>query len=309
MAAAEFDADHPRVNDFVTSFQARRASFQEALDRCGRYWGRVAVILAEEGLPIELAYLPLIESGYRTGAVSPAGAAGPWQFVAATGRAYGLRIDRYVDERRDPIRSTRAAARYLRDLHDMFGSWHLSLAAYNLGPARIARRLPSDGNRSFAGMVAAGSLPAETSNYVPQFLAAVRIAGAPEQHGFVRRQEQRFEYDTVLVRGGLGFRAIADLAGVSVAAIAELNPALLRQVTPPDLRRYAVRVPKGTKAGFALAYARLMDGGAPASDLLARARGDTSLAFRDTAVGPAAPPVCRPSGRPTDNRQMCRAAT
>ena len=259
-SSADFRVDHPYVDAFVSRFQTdRRASFQEALDRSGKYWDRIAVILEEEGLPIELAYVPLIESGYRTDATSPAGAAGPWQFVAATGRAYGLRIDRYVDERRDPVRSTRAAARYLRDLHAMFGSWPLSLAAYNAGPRRLARRLPPHVIPSFADMVVKAALPTETRNYVSQVLAAVRIAAAPERHGFLRPDDQRVEYDLVSVRPGLDFRAIAAMVGVSVMDIAELNPALVRNITPPDPDGYRVRLPKGTKASFALAYARMED--------------------------------------------------
>ena len=299
-SSAEFRVDHPSVDAFVTRFQTdRHASFQEALDRSGKYRDRIAVILEEEGVPIELAYVPLIESGYRTDAMSPAGAAGPWQFVAATGRAYGLRIDRYVDERRDPVRSTRAAARYLRDLHAMFGSWHLSLAAYNGGPGRIARRLPPRLHPSFADMVAKAVLPIETRNYVSQVLAAVRIAAAPERHGFQRPDDRRVEYDLVAVRPQLDFRTIAAMAGVPVTDIAELNPALVRNVTPPDRDGYRVRLPKGTKASFALAYAQLEDPQGRAAERRCRSR---VLHDQGTAGTPACMPAPLDEARQTMRR-------
>src|SRR5262249_24326227 len=136
------------------------------------------------GLPAELAYLPLIESGYRPQAVSPAGAVGPWQFIPETGRRYGLRIDSLVDERRDPIKSTQAASQYLKDLHEMFGDWELSLAAYNTGEYRVARILQDKNVEDYWDMRDRGYLPSETSNYVPKFLAAVQIARAPQEYGF-----------------------------------------------------------------------------------------------------------------------------
>ncbi len=175
--ADDFVLDDAQVIDLVSRFQwSRRASFHDALDRSGRYWSDIVAILAAEGVPIELAYVPLIESGYRTGGVSPAGAVGLWQLTAATARHYGLRVDRHVDQRRDPRMSTRAAARYLRDLHATFGSWDLSLAAYNVGPARVAHALRL---RRGATITVLGRLPRAARNYVAQFIAALRIAGAP----------------------------------------------------------------------------------------------------------------------------------
>jgi len=250
----EFSVDHPRVAHFVNSFQTRRREFfQDALGRSGKYQPRMAAILAREGVPTELAYVPLIESGYRPSVVSPAGAAGLWQFIRETGRRYGLRIDAYVDERRDPIKSTRAAARYLRDLHDIFGSWHLSLAAYNVGAQRIVHVLERRENSTYWDMQR--SLPRETNDYVPQFLAALHIASAPEAHGFAPPDHAPLQYDLVRVRHSLSLRALARLAGVPVTDLAELNPALVRSVTPPDRHGYQLRVPKGTKELFKIAYA------------------------------------------------------
>ena len=226
---SEFTANHPRIEHFVTRFKLRRReSLQDALERSGKYRARLTAILVREGVPTELSCLPLIESGYRTGVVSPAGAAGLWQFTRGTGREYGLRIDRYVDERRDPVKSTHAAARYLRDLHQMFGSWQLSLAAYNVGAQRIAHVLERSEIRTYWDLK--GALPQETNDYVPLFLAALHIASAPEAHGFARPDYTPLQYDVVRVERSLSFRLVAQMAGVSVAHIAELNPALVRKV-------------------------------------------------------------------------------
>jgi len=182
---AEFHFIHPRVTRFVALFESDgRGSLGTALSRSQRYVHDISTILREEGLPPELAYLPLIESAFRPYAVSGAGAVGLWQLVASTGRHYGLRIDRYVDERRDPAKSTRAAAKYLKDLHATFGDWHLSLAAYNSGEHAIARLLASRPSLSFWELRQTGHLHAETADFVPKFLAAVQIAESPEAHGF-----------------------------------------------------------------------------------------------------------------------------
>ncbi|MBP1690573.1 MAG: lytic murein transglycosylase, partial [Deltaproteobacteria bacterium] len=185
-AEGSFDLENPAVQSRVTAFQTHlRGFFGGALSRGAKYLPSMTDILVREGLPAELAYLPLIESGYRPQAVSPAGAAGPWQFIPATGRRYGLRIDALVDERRDPIKSTHAASLYLKDLHEMFGDWELSLAAYNSGEYRVARILADNKDvDDFWDMRDRGYLPSETSAYVPKVLAAVQIARAPEDYGF-----------------------------------------------------------------------------------------------------------------------------
>jgi len=252
----DLSMDDPRVIRFVAHYQTRmRGSLQDAFERSGQYRARIIAILEREGVPTDLAYLPLIESGFRTLAVSRAGAVGLWQFVPETGRRYGLRIDAYVDERRDPVRSTRAAARYLRDLHAQFRSWHLSLAAYNVGPARVARLVARRGVWPSARLLEENSLPLETRNYVSQFFAVVQIAHAPERHGFARSSQNPARYDVVRVRSSVSFRRLASLAGASVAEIAELNPALVQRITPPDQRGYLVRIPRGTKQRLQLADA------------------------------------------------------
>jgi peptidoglycan lytic transglycosylase D len=254
--SARFDVSHPRVDNFLQQFQTRwRDWFSIALSRSGRYLTSMSSILAKEGLPQELVYLPIIESGFRTDAVSHAGAAGPWQFIPETGRRYGLRIDRYVDERRDPIKSTRAAARYLKDLYAMFGDWHLSLAAYNGGENSISRILETGEAEDFWEMSERGFLCRETRDYVPKFLAAMQMAEQPEAFGFDPPIEQPVRYDLVEVNRSLSLATVARLSTASTEEIKDLNPALHHGVTPPQ--PYTVRLPKGTKGAFQTAYAML----------------------------------------------------
>ena len=252
----KFDFSHPGVDTFVTRFQTNlRGFFSEALSRSGRYVPRMSSILQKEGLPQELAYLPLIESGFSPYAVSRAGAVGPWQFIPETGRRYGLRIDQYVDERRDPVKSTHAAARYLKDLYSMFGDWHLSLAAYNTGEQNISRILERGRADDFWEMSERGYLYRETCDFVPRFLAAVQIAAMPEAYGFDVPDKAPDHYDLVTIQRPLSLATVAQLSGTSTDEIKELNPALRRGVVPPQ--GYAVRLPAGSKETFQIAYANL----------------------------------------------------
>jgi membrane-bound lytic murein transglycosylase D len=267
----EFSFSHPRVDNFVTQFQTNlRSFFARALSRSGRYVPRMSSILEKKGLPQQLAYLPLIESGFSPQAVSRAGAVGPWQLIPGTGRRYGLRIDRYVDERRDPVKSTKAAANYLKDLHDMFGDWHLSLAAYNTGEQNIARILERKRAEDFWQMSERGYLYQETQDFVPEFLAALQIAESPQAYGFEIPSEEPVEYDSVKVDRSLSLSTVAQLTGASTKDIRELNPALHRGVVPP--RGYLVRLPKGSKEAFAVGYANLSRSPAPRSTSRVHAR-------------------------------------
>lgn len=258
-AAAEapnFDFDHREVERYVSRFQSDlRGFYGRALERSGRFVPFMSSILEREGVPADLVYLPLIESGFQTGAVSHAGATGPWQFMRQTGRRYGLRIDRYVDERRDPIKSTEAAARYLRDLHDMFEDWHLSLAAYNTGEGNIARILEKRGMQDYWSMGQRGYLVRETKEYVPRFLAALQIARSPEAYGFERPQSEPLTFDWVRVNRPLNLATVAEICGTTTSKVRELNPALTRGVVPHN--GYTLRIPKGTKQIFMAAAAKL----------------------------------------------------
>ena len=252
-----FDLHKPEVDSSVAVFQTNlRGFFDQALDRGARYVSTMTDILVREGLPAELAYLPLIESGYRPTAVSPAGAAGPWQFIPETGRRYGLRIDSLVDERRDPIKSTHAAVQYLKDLHDMFGDWELSLAAYNSGEYRVARILAETDAGDYWDMRSRGYLPSETSQYVPRFLAAVKIASAPESYGFDSPAHQPLHFELVNVDRQVSLRTAGRLCGVSASELADLNPELRRGITPSG---YALRVPTGAAEPLRVALASYVE--------------------------------------------------
>jgi membrane-bound lytic murein transglycosylase D len=251
-----FATDHPRVQDFVDWYQThRRKHMAYSLERGVKYLPRITKILLEEGVPPELAYLPIVESGFRVDAVSHAGAVGPWQFVRGTGRRYGLRIDGYVDERRDPEKATRAAARYLRDLYGQFGDWLLSLAAYNTGEGKIRRVLDQWNVDDYWEMSERGYLPAETCDFVPRVLAAMQIAQSPEEHGFEAPPIASSSYDVVYVSEPLSLRSLAQLSQTSVATLSELNPALRRGVIPPY--GYTMRLPRGRKQIFEAARVRL----------------------------------------------------
>ncbi len=260
--SASFDLDKPGVRSNVATFQTElRDFFDGALLRSAKYVPTMRDMLIHEGLPAELAYLPLIESGYRPQAVSPAGAVGPWQFIPETGKRYGLRIDSMVDERRDPIKSTEAAVQYLKDLHEMFGDWELSLAAYNSGEYRVARIIANTGAPDFWAMRERGYLPSETSQYVPRFLAAVRIAKAPQEYGFVAPAGlPPFHFETVHVDRQLSLVTAGGLCGVSASELAELNPALRRGITPSG---YALRVPTGAAEPLRTALASYVEPARP----------------------------------------------
>jgi membrane-bound lytic murein transglycosylase D len=219
-----------------------RTFFQKWLDRQSLYTEIFEEVFAEKGLPPELTYHAMIESGYSTSAYSWAHAAGLWQFIRSTGRKYGLRCDWWVDERRDPVKSTRAAAEYLTELYEEFQDWELALAAYNVGEHKIRKQIDSQKTRDFWKL----KLPRETRNHVPKFYAALIIGSSPEEHGFERRTATRPPSETIRVGFSVDFDVLGDCCGVPAATLAELNPALLRRATPPDDDGYAVHVPAGT---------------------------------------------------------------
>ncbi len=263
------------VDRWLAYFQRRgRRNLQIHLTRAGRYEPAMRAIMREHGLPQDLVYLSLIESGYDPNAYSRAHAVGLWQFLASTGRRYGLRIDGWVDERRDPIKATRAAAAHLKDLYEEFGSWYLAAAAYNGGAHRVRRAIRRTGSRDFWTLARRRYLPRETRNYVPKFIAAALIAKQPEKYGFSVSSAGPLSYDVGQVPDATSLSVIAEAAGVSLAEVVTLNPQLVRRVTPPG-ERYFVRLPARTGPKFAINYARV-----PAEDRLRAIehtirRGDT----------------------------------
>ena len=239
-----------QVEALMDYFTAReRERFGLWIARSGRYLGMIQRIFRERGLPEELAYTAMIESGFSPRAVSRVGAKGLWQFMEATARRYGLVVNRWVDERFDPVKATVAAAQYLGDLYGMFGHWFLAQAAYNAGEARIARAIQRARTSDFWALTQTRHLPNETKRFVPQILAATVITQAPSRYGFDVAKEPPLTYDEVTVKRALDFETIATLAGVTVDEVRELNPALRGGITPP-FGSYTLRLPIGSAARF-----------------------------------------------------------
>lgn len=236
-----------RIDKFIRYFQDRgRDRFEIWLARSGKYSDMMRGILAEYGLPGDLFYLALIESGFSPKAYSVARAAGPWQFIAGTARRYGLRVDWWADERRDFEKATHAAAAYLRDLHVMFDSWPLAAAAYNAGEGKITRAVARYKTEDYAKLIRYRYLKPETKDYVPKMLAALSIAKDPERYGFGDiRYEPPLEFDKVTVPGGTDVSALGRILDMPAEELGELNPELKRFCTPPNREQYEIRVPKG----------------------------------------------------------------
>ena len=240
-----------RVRNCLFYFQTvARSNMQLYLERSGQYLPLMQQIFAEYGLPLDLCYLPLIESGFNTHAYSYAKAMGAWQFISSTGNNYGLRRDWWRDERRDFVRSTHAAARYLGALYEMFGDWYLALAAYNGGEGRVSRTVAKQKTKDFWQL----DLRKQTENYVPLFLAALIIAKEPERFGFYVDPLPPLRWDEVDVGKPLEIKVIARHLECPVEELQALNPELLRGVTPPQSSPYRLRVPAGKGPIFASVY-------------------------------------------------------
>ncbi len=247
-----------RVLSIVEMFQTQKRDwFQEALDRGAHYLPLFQRVLEEEGLPKDLVYLSMIESAFKPRAVSRAGARGLWQFIAGTGRLYGLRQDYWVDDRFDPEKATRAAARHLKDLYAEFGDWYLAMAAYNAGPRRIERAIQRTGNRDFWTLAQKRYLPRETRSYVPLILAAAIIAKNPEAYGFIRSAGTALEFDVAELDSPVDLETAAKSAGSTLDEMKLLNPELRHWVTPLDRETYRLKIPKGAQATFQAALAAI----------------------------------------------------
>ena len=243
--AIQLNRDVAKWISYFTVKKENRARFQRFLNRGAMYKESVLEILKDNGMPEELYYLPIIESGYQTHARSHASAVGTWQFIRGTGKNYGLRIDSYVDERRDPIRSTEAATKYLRDLYRVFNDWYLAMASYNAGESRVMGAIMRGNTRSFWELSKKKVLPRETRNYVPKFLAAVIIGENPDRYGFHVGANDTFpDIEAVEVPGSLSLNHIAGAMNYPLKKLKELNPHLLRSHTPPS-KGYDLWVPDG----------------------------------------------------------------
>jgi membrane-bound lytic murein transglycosylase D len=254
-----------RVAHYVTMFTGRaKERIAERLQRGTRYEPMIRAKMKAGGLPEDMYYLALVESGFDPHAYSRAAAVGMWQFMTSTARDMGLRVDRWVDERRDPVRSTGAAVRFIRGLREEFGSLYLAAAAYNGGPGRVSRGLAryaddlegTPGDDAFFVLAEKDYLRNETREYVPQLIAAALIAKEPTRYGMTLHALPPFAYDSVRVHGGTPIAAIAKAAHASTHDILDLNPHLLRGMTPPR-EDFQVRVPVGAAAGFDSALAAL----------------------------------------------------
>ncbi len=242
-------AMNDRVEGWLQRFLTdQRPVFERYLAREGLYSEMIRDRLRRRGMPEDLIFVAAIESGFSPGATSRVSASGMWQFMGPTAQQFGLRIDSYVDERRDPVRATEAALDYLQALHDQFGSWYLAAAAYNAGPTRVARILrayaPAEWGEEALFWEILEHLPRETREYVPKMLAAILLSGAAEEYGFDIETSDAVRFDRVWVPGSTSLRRVAESVQVPISEIRELNPHLIRGLTPPD-GLFPVRVPPG----------------------------------------------------------------
>jgi len=286
LRSTDHDIDIPlnsRVLSFVELFTGRlRGYLQEGLSRGSRFLPMIQDVFRAEGLPLDLAYVPLVESAFKPDALSRAKAKGLWQFMRGTALENGLKHDWYIDERAEPEKATRAAAKYLKTLYNMYGDWHLALASYNGGPGRVQAAIRrSGGVKDFWRLSASRRyLPRETRDYVPLILAAMIVARNPVQYGMevepAPASVPNFEKVTLPV--AVDLRRVAEWAGTSVQTIQDLNPELRRWTTPVRAKDYELRVPEGS--GDAV-RAQLADAGPRAASLtwLTVRKGDTLLSI------------------------------
>jgi membrane-bound lytic murein transglycosylase D len=248
-----------KVENFINYFQyVHRKAFASWLERSGRYIPMMKVVLKEHGLPEDLVYMALIESGFNPKAYSRRRASGPWQFISRTGQRYGLDNNWWIDERRDPEKSTIAAARHLKDLYDQFSSWYLAAAGYNAGAGKISRAIQRYRTEDFWELTKYKYLKKETRHYVPKMIAAALIAKEPEKYGFDDLvYEEPIRCDKVTVPDATDLMVIARCSETDYDTIKSLNPELKTWCTPPDFPNYEVKIPAGKKEVFLQNFAKL----------------------------------------------------
>jgi len=249
-----------KVEYFTRFFQTSgRKSFSKWLSRSERYIPMMREVLRKEGLPEDLVYLAMIESGFSPHAYSVASAVGPWQFMSATGKRYSLRIDPWIDERRDPLKSTIAAAMYLKELYAMFNNdWYLAAAGYNAGENKILRAISMYNSRDFWQLSKGEYLKRETKDYVPKLLAAAIIAKEPAKYGFADvAYLPPIEFDTVTIPARTDLEVVARICEIPYQTLRDLNPELRRWCTPPEYDGYQLKLPRGKKTLFEAEYAKI----------------------------------------------------
>ena len=248
-----------QVESFINYFQnVHRKAFASWLQRSGRYIPMMKVVLKEHGLPEDLVYMALIESGFNPKAYSRSRASGPWQFISRTGQRYGLDSNWWIDERRDPEKSTVAAAQHLKDLYDQFSSWYLAAAGYNAGAGKISRAIKRYQTEDFWELTKYKYLKKETRHYVPKMIAAALIAKEPEKYGFDDIvYDEPIRYDKITVPDATDLMVIARCSETDYDTIKSLNPELRTWCTPPDFPNYEVKIPAGKKEVFLQNFAKL----------------------------------------------------
>ena len=240
-----------QVDQFINYFQNKgRKQFEIWLKRYMEYKDLILPILAEHEMPEEFIYLAMVESGLNPKAYSHANASGMWQFIYATGKQYGLNRDWYRDERRDIVKATHAACRYLKDLNNLFDNWYLTLAAYNCGQGRVLRAFKLHQTYDFWQLK---SLPRETRNYIPYFLSAAIIAQSPGEYGFKIPKAEPFRYDEVVLEKSADLAVLARVAGIKPKVLRDYNPELRQSATPSE-GSYTLKLPMGKKDGFLAAW-------------------------------------------------------
>ena len=248
-----------RVEYFIEYFQTtHRKPFSRWLQRSERYIPMMKELLREHGMPEDLVYMALIESGFNPRAYSRRKASGPWQFIYRTGKRYGLQANWWIDERRDPEKSTIAAAKHLKDLYDEFSDWYLAAAGYNAGAGKISRAIKRYKTEDFWELTKHRYLKRETKNYVPKMIAAALIAKEPEKYGFIDIEyDEPIRYEKVAISDATDLRVIARCSETDYEVIKALNPELRRWCTPPDYPNYQVNIPEGKREIFLQNFAQL----------------------------------------------------
>lgn len=247
-----------QVQNQITYLAYRRPEIMTRwLERSAVYFPMMREIFEDEGVPLELIHLSMVESGLVPVAASRARAVGLWQFIQSTGAMYGLEVNWWIDERRDPVKSTRAAARHLRDLYEYWNDWHLALANYNVSTRRMRQSIQlAGGQRDYWAIFP--YLPRETRGYVPIYIAATLIATNPEDFGFEPKYDAApFRYEVVEIEGSVDLNLLAEAAGLTTQELKSMNPELLRWATPPGTKPYPLKIPIGTKESFTTNYEKI----------------------------------------------------
>jgi membrane-bound lytic murein transglycosylase D len=291
-----------RVRYFIERYQRQdRKFFEDSLVRRGAWIDMIREIFTETGVPTELSAMALVESGYKTKALSRARAYGMWQFMKGTARLYDLRIDSWQDERGDPEKATRAAARHLKDLYEDLGDWKLAMAAYNAGQGRVQRAIRRSGTRDFWKISQSRHLVRETRNYVPAIMATVIILRDPERYGFHVEPAEPLRYDTVTVDSWVDLDKVALCADTDLRTIRDLNLDLKYGTTPPNRVPYEVKIPYGRAAAFNTAFAKIPADQRVVPKIHTVRRGDTlydlARTYRTTVTA-----ICQMNG--TNSRRV-----